>query len=866
MSGFSLKRVALLFVFCIFVLFNSSTYAVSTGSEWEDPTIEVANNINTQDLKKCVDQRITVVEHNEGYGAGSHFEATGCVYQGKDYTAAVFSKDGFGQRYFAVKRGADPYIVVLGIGSFDAINVSHSSNRLVYFSSGSTNHILSSVENASNDLETVRTDMFDRPILLSFKHDKVKKWLPWFPEGNPIMHYRDIGSIEYSLNGRYALAWVKYEGHIKIDFQTNQIQIVTQLKGSRYLEVHNPTSGGITNDGRYAILGVNSEILDTLDCGYMLDSGESERFNAFNVQMKVCEESLHNVASLFGYAGRGLEYRWLTEGEVFSFLYSPYPHTTDQNKLPVLVTISKKSKSPSKLDYLALGDSYSSGEGDIGKMADGSSFYLPGTEDNKACHISARSYPFILATRVNIDPGRMKSVACSGARVTKDYYGASDTYYGQGSKLKGKTDSELLSIRNSALREFTPGILKQIDFVKENKPKTVTVTGGGNDIGFVDLMMSCIFAYGPGERAKTCDEAIPGTKKRAILGDAIQSQFNSTLKLVEALKQASDKTTVYIIGYPSFISDSPSTCINSMTLNSAERATINASVAYMNDVLAAAAKASGVKYISTKDSLNGGRICEGSEYVTGVLNALTEFEQKNNMFHPNADGHVKLADTLTEHGFLVKENDNPTAQESSAPAKPSTFGLGSHVPTLQEKLLTADALIEVGNTIGISSPAGTILSSGSKVSFTLYSNPVKLGTYPVSEDGSVAATVRIPKSVEPGLHMLVAEVTSGNTVVNRFYEYIEVGSGIVGDRDGDGIKDAKDSCLFITQWYDESTKIDICKTSTVVQQPGGGNNGGGQHNLPKPSPLPTWKLWKKIQLHHLIGFMICIGVFGYRFR
>ena len=75
------------------------------------------------------------------------------------------------------------------------------------------------------------------------------------------------------------------------------------------------------------------------------------------------------------------------------------------------ISIAKDEPQVSELDYLAMGDSYSSGEGDIENGF--SEFYIKNTGSPKDCHLSSRSYPYILAKRQNIKG--VQSVACSGA-------------------------------------------------------------------------------------------------------------------------------------------------------------------------------------------------------------------------------------------------------------------------------------------------------------------------------------------------------------------------------------------------------------------------------------------------------------------
>src|SRR5690606_32712651 len=99
-----------------------------------------------------------------------------------------------------------------------------------------------------------------------------------------------------------------------------------------------------------------------------------------------------------------------------------------------------------QLDYLALGDSYSSGEGDTERdKRTGQKYYRSWTDveedaawgqPREKCHISTRSYPYILAQGmalgdpVNGPSTRWHSVACSGARIRDVSDGNPEAYLG----------------------------------------------------------------------------------------------------------------------------------------------------------------------------------------------------------------------------------------------------------------------------------------------------------------------------------------------------------------------------------------------------------------------------------------------------
>lgn len=795
---------------------------------------------------------------------------TVCVLEGRHLSFAAFERpDGFFG--FAVKGSDDVYRTIDDISSaYKAVAFMPESDSLLIIDRHSR---LTQYDPKVYVYDNLQTKLVDSTYNLltnqtsSYKLDvsQARPLLGYSSSEEDSILYPKISDYTISKNNRYLVANMEYHGYVNVELSSGSANLFANTAGSvnaQFSEL--PRLGIISDDGRYVFLENPEKVYDLKACGDVFGASPPERSG---YQYKVNVPCGFRDISLEVFNQLGKYYYGV--GHYFTNNNRTLIFTTDTSNESVKQAISiSVFYSDAKLDYLALGDSYSSGEGDIGKLADGSSFYLPGTEQQKQCHISARSYPFLLADHAGIDQQRVRSVACSGARMTKDYYGDTTKYLGQGDKLKGKSDTELTSIRVNALSTFSPGVIKQIDFVRENKPKVITLTGGGNDVGFVNILKSCIYSYGLGNRTKTCDEAVAGTKKRAILGDAIRTQYENVVALINALKEASANTTIYIVGYPSFAAEGASTCINAANLNNDERKTINASVSYLNQVLASAAKSAGVHYINIENSLVGGRICEGSEYMTGFLNVLSQSEQLNNMFHPNSEGHAKMASAIIGSGFSVIENNNPAWIETATPVKPATFGSGTHVPTMQEKLLTLDTVVEAGKLLNFSTPLSIILRAGDKVSFTLYSTPTNLGTYTVPASGIVSAGVKLPKSIDPGLHMLVAEVQTQGNIVQRFYEYIEVGSGIVNDRDGDGIKDDKDMCTFLDAWYDEANKQNVCKSSVTNNNP---SHGSGEAQHPPRIKLSIWKLlvhyWNVNNVYSgFMGVVICIGAWGLRYR
>ena len=119
--------------------------------------------------------------------------------------------------------------------------------------------------------------------------------------------------------------------------------------------------------------------------------------------------------------------------------------------------------------YVALGDSYASGEGDSPD-----SVFLPGThgpskQGSTGCHRSPNGWAETVAKLPFLSGQPFDFVACSGA-VIKDLYDANGGYY-------------------KSIGEYEP---PQIFSVDSRATKLATLSIGGNNVGFSDIVKACI--------------------------------------------------------------------------------------------------------------------------------------------------------------------------------------------------------------------------------------------------------------------------------------------------------------------------------------------------------------------------------------
>ncbi len=405
-------------------------------------------------------------------------------------------------------------------------------------------------------------------------------------------------------------------------------------------------------------------------------------------------------------------------------------------------------------------------------------------------------------------------------QVLPDYAGNSQNYLGQANRISNKKGDALQIARENALELFSPGIIPQLEYVKRYQPKVLTVMGGGNDVGFGSILEYCasptwqeIFVDA------TCGYAKEGHVLQAVLAQSIQSQYNYTLMLLRMIREYSPNTTVYVVGYPSFISESPlADCLNSGVLDKDERMMIHNGVSTMNAMLAAAAESTGVKYVDIQESLLGGRLCEGSEYVTGVLDVVrARHADEHEMFHPNGKAHLKIASRITsgDISFEAGMNSQPLPEKIAFNALES-FKVADYRVALRQEMTKPIATEQTA--LELSLPTGST-TPNSEVALTMHSSPTNLGALFSDDNGSLAGLVLLPDTLKPGRHVLLVEGTSPSGEDITYYQFITLVSNQPGDADADGISDEYDSCLFITSWLDETSGKDVCTVAVVNPAP-----------------------------------------------
>ncbi|MFD3503377.1 SGNH/GDSL hydrolase family protein [Streptomyces sp. NPDC058678] len=218
--------------------------------------------------------------------------------------------------------------------------------------------------------------------------------------------------------------------------------------------------------------------------------------------------------------------------------------------------------------YVALGDSYSSGVG--------AGSYMSASGD---CKRSTKAYPYLWAAAHS--PSSFDFTACSGART-----------------------GDVLANQLTPLSAATA---------------LVSISVGGNDAGFADVMTTCVL-----QSDSSCLSRINTAK--AYVDSTLPGKLDS---VYSAIRSKAPAARVVVLGYPRFYKLG-TTCVG---LSETKRKAINDAADYLDTAIAKRAANFGYTFGDVRTTFTGHEICSGSSWLHS-LNLLNVGES----YHPTAAG------------------------------------------------------------------------------------------------------------------------------------------------------------------------------------------------------------------------------------
>src|ERR1035438_6901109 len=226
--------------------------------------------------------------------------------------------------------------------------------------------------------------------------------------------------------------------------------------------------------------------------------------------------------------------------------------------------------------YVALGDSYSSG---VGTRV----FY----KEEGSCSRSPEAYgPQMAAARGYA----LSCQACSGA-----------------------TSTEVNSKQLGTLSSTTA---------------LVTITIGGNDAGFSNVILNCALYY------FTCGSAI--SEANSFIEKKLPALLDTTYSDIRAKATTAH---VVVMGYPHLFTTNGATC-NVNFLTSSNEKKLNETGDKLDSVISARAAAHGFTFVDPRSAFLPHEVCSSSEWLNGQSNPLSE------SYHPNVSGQADFTSQI----------------------------------------------------------------------------------------------------------------------------------------------------------------------------------------------------------------------------
>jgi hypothetical protein len=147
----------------------------------------------------------------------------------------------------------------------------------------------------------------------------------------------------------------------------------------------------------------------------------------------------------------------------------------------------------------------------------------------------------------------------------------------------------------------------------------VTVTIGGNDIGFADLIVQCTLV--------NCSAALDSTRASlpTVLGPRLDTVYT-------AIRSRALGARVVVLGYPRMFSTAG--CFGTLGISLTERTKANQLADALDQLSGARAAAAGVTYRSAVAHFTGHAVCSSTAWLNG-LNLISTVES----YHPNRNGN-----------------------------------------------------------------------------------------------------------------------------------------------------------------------------------------------------------------------------------
>lgn len=324
------------------------------------------------------------------------------------------------------------------------------------------------------------------------------------------------------------------------------------------------------------------------------------------------------------------------------------------------------------IKYIALGDSYSSGEG--------AGSYETGTDIRKVnqCHRSSKAWS-------TATPGGDSNASVPGIpslNVERHFYACSGALTGS---IVGPCDPTNSHKYLRTCENGPPDDKPQLEQASANLNQLgsngmISMTIGGNDILFGKILEVCATrtkfgSVGDYSYHNCFSDPFPSDVANRSIGQVVTDSISSLYNIgnnhynVMALKDTyylikektkdsnGEYTPIFILGYPNIFPLEDAFCTAGAVFNSNERASMRSFHDALENVIQQSAANAGVHFVSVTKKFDGHEICgKDDDWITSVF----RFSQESG--HPNEKGQLAYASALRDYigGQKIPPNPAPT--------------------------------------------------------------------------------------------------------------------------------------------------------------------------------------------------------------
>ncbi len=175
----------------------------------------------------------------------------------------------------------------------------------------------------------------------------------------------------------------------------------------------------------------------------------------------------------------------------------------------------------------------------------------------------------------------------------------------------------------------TPEVIEKQLGTLSSSTALVSVSIGGNDAGFSNVIINCALYY------FTCGSAI--SEANEYIAKTLPGKLETTYKDIRAKATTAE---VIVVGYPKLFTKEGKTC-NVNFLTSGNEKKMNETAEKLDAVIKGRAEAMKFKFVNPTSAFEAHEVCASEEWLNGQSNPLEE------SYHPNIKGHADLT-TLVE--------------------------------------------------------------------------------------------------------------------------------------------------------------------------------------------------------------------------